>query len=133
MLTLLTNSTFTLSNTTFISKQILFRFTLLTCFDLFSHRQAILFKYKNICGCIKRENVLLAMSFIPSSWALTVFNFHKSEKHHENTVAHILSLKHIELFGKSMKIEYSLNDIYQLSIGSHSEQVKKNICTVLHF
>lgn len=66
------------------------------------------------------------MSVIHSSWAVAGFNFHKSEKHHENTVAHIYFLKDVELFGKSRRIKYSLSDIYQLSIRSHSEQVKKN-------
>jgi hypothetical protein len=66
------------------------------------------------------------MSFIHSIWTVAGFNFHKSEKHHANTLAHILSLKDVELFGMSRRIEYSLSDIYQLSIGSHNEQVKKN-------
>jgi hypothetical protein len=72
------------------------------------------------------------MSFIHSSWAVAGFNFHKSKKHYENTVAHILSLKDVEIFRKSRRIEYSLSDIYQLSIGSHSEQVKKNRVMLTH-
>ena len=75
---------------------------------------------------------MLAISIIHSSWAVAGFNFHKSEKHHENIVAHILFLKDVELSGKSRRNECSLSDIYQLSIGSHSEQVKKNRIMLTH-
>jgi hypothetical protein len=68
-------------------------------------RWLLLQEYKNICGCIERADFLLAMSIIHSSWAVAGFNFHKSEKHHANTVAHIFFLKDVELVEKSRRTE----------------------------
>jgi hypothetical protein len=57
----------------------------------------------------------------------------RNEKRHESSiVAKILSLKDLKVFGKNLRIAYSMSDRYMLSIERTYKQVRKDSAVLVH-
>jgi hypothetical protein len=92
-----------------------------------------------LCGCSQLNKLFcwpcILFSKEKTTWTTSGYddlhNFHKSGKRHSNAVAHILSLKNLELFGKNQRTEFSLSEQHRLSV-RHNEQVWKNRIMLTH-
>ena len=93
-----------------------------------------------LCGCTNLNKLFCWPCFLFSTEKTTwitigyddLHNLHKSEKRHTNSVAHIVAMKALKLFGKNRRIEFSLSEQNRLSVQKHNEEVKKNRSTLTH-
>lgn len=93
-----------------------------------------------LCGCSHLNKLFCWPCFLFSNekttWNTTGYddlhNIHKSEKRHGNSVAHIVAMKDLKLFGKNQRIEFSLSEQNRLTVQKHNEEVRKNRAILTH-